>query len=169
MNLFQSWADTVLMFILAVAYIVTYFVQRTTIKKLQTQIEAIEKTNKAAQALTEIQATNIDTYKKMVSIDEVERYSELKAKSIFLEITSGSEEFKEIVNKSADEVINQSLVSMNIEHILFLKFTFEQVLKFDKDTKTAIIKKYLPENSGLIFEVFETIDKKAETQKSLNQ
>lgn len=157
MELFQSWADTVLMFILAVAYIVTYIVQRTTIKKLQDQINAIEKTNNAAKVLTDIQSSHIDTYKKLVDIYEIDKNAHIKATNILTDLILNKEDFLEDIKKSADKVINQELIENNIEHIRFLKFTLNNILKFDLETQKKIIKKNFPSGESLILHLYDKI------------
>ncbi len=166
MELFQSWADTVIIFILVIAYIVTFFVQRTTIKKLQEQLEAIEKTNKAATALTEMQSSHIDTYKKLVDINEVEQHAHLKAINLVTDMLSNKEDLMELFKVHANNIINQSIMDNNIEHMRFLKFTFTNILKFDKETQKAIIDKYFPKGRDVIHLYFDKVDEIAEIQKN---
>ncbi len=157
MELFQSWAGTILTFIIAVAYIVTYFVQRTTIKKLQDQINAIEKTNNAAKVLTDIQSSHIDTYKKYVDINEIEQYAKIRATNLLTVMIKDDSDFMKSIKDNTDKFINKELLDNNIEHIRFLKFTLTNILKFDLETQKKIIKKQFPSGEDLILHLYDKI------------
>ena len=167
MELFQSWADTVLMIILFIAYIVTFFVQRTTITKLKEQIDVIEKAINAGKTLTDMQAGHIDTYKKIVDIKDIDQYAQIKATNIFAEMLSNRDDLIDELKSHADVIINKNLLDTSVELMMFLKSILIQ-LKFDKEQEVNFIKKTFKNGHSDILAVFEKLADKSDTQKNQN-
>ena len=156
-QLFQSWAETVLMLILAIAYIITYIVQRNTIKRQKDQIESIVETNKSAKGLTDIQSSHIDTYQKMFDINKLDQYSYLKAKEILIRMLSKDPEMMDIIKNVSDDVLNKAILETNTELIIFLYFILTDVLKFDKETQYKIIDNKFSKGKNIVISVFDKL------------
>lgn len=71
MQIFQSWADIVIMLVLSIAYIVTFIAQRNQIKVLKDNI-------KSHSDLMNSQKIHIETYKRLFDLDEVEKFMKIK-------------------------------------------------------------------------------------------
>lgn len=87
--IFQSWADIVIMAILAIAYIITAIAQTKTIKAKNETIAALKQQIEAAKNISDMQVSHFSMYKEMIKLDDIQQHISIQ------------------VNVRLDEVIKQ--------------------------------------------------------------
>lgn len=111
MQVFQSWADIVIMLVLAIAYVITFIAQRNQINALNGTIEALKKTNEESVKLTSAQSDHIRTYKEMININDISQYIEMQ---VGLKVN----ESLDIISKNVtDQLINDNFWENVANHI----------------------------------------------------
>ncbi|SRR6266536_2753601 len=74
MEIFQSWADIVIMIVIAIAYVWTYIAQRNAINAKNETIKSLESQISVAKSLTEIQSANFQTYREMLKLTDIQQH-----------------------------------------------------------------------------------------------
>lgn len=173
-TIFQSYADDVIMIVLAIAYIITFIAQRNTIvtqkdaiEAIKTKLETFEKINNASLSLTQNQSAHIESYQKMVDISQIETFTNIKATAMLQDLLANEtvimEKFKEI----GESIMNQELLNQNVEYIQYIRFLVIETYRFDKAGLEVFVDNFFPKNKKMLLNVFSKLDQ-FEKQKSLS-
>lgn len=171
-ELFKSWADTVLILITGAFSIYSIFVVRKaknqTIKQLKEQIDAIKKSNESAVSLTNAQSTHLDTYKKMFDLEHFKNYTDMRVTNAVSEFLNNNPDMKKLYMEAADEIINKEILSCNTEFMIFIYYMLNDVIKFDKETQFKIIRGRLPKGGEMLINTIYTFPEITGIQKNQN-
>jgi hypothetical protein len=99
MQLFNSIADTVLIFLLVASNIIVGIAQYRVIKAQATEIKTIKAANDAIKNLNDAQLNDIKSYKEMVNLDNIDRYINIQ---VSVKIRDTEELFKEYLEEKVE-------------------------------------------------------------------
>ncbi|MBP8114533.1 MAG: hypothetical protein KAY50_04190 [Chitinophagaceae bacterium] len=145
MQVFQSWADIVIMLVLAIAYIVTFIAQRN-------QIRVLRETAQSHADLTNSQSVHIDAFKNMFKPDELEKFIKIK---VDVGISESNNKLKEY------EEENTKLIEVYCE---LAKSYFNSMVVYDELHKTKLRLEFVriscKKEDNLNLRMFELLENK---------
>ncbi len=163
MQLFQSWADVVIMFVLAVAYIITFIVQRNTIISLKDRLSGLSQTNSASAELTSSLAENIKVYKEMFKLEDINEHINIQ---VSLRTQEKMDDIIRDVTKSvrsdanfwaqAIEWISDDLKSFNTSNFIFLMYVIKKN-KMSEKKIMDLVETFFPNHLWVYKEIIDRL------------
>lgn len=132
MQIFQSWADIVIMAVIAIAYILTFIAQKNQIRILKGNI-------KAHSDLTNSQSVHIAAYTSLFDLDKLEKLKNSEIKIALSEINKKKTETENELIKITEE--NQNLKI----YLVSVLWHFYDILKASKEERKLHMEKYSKE------------------------
>lgn len=148
MQIFQSWIDIVIMFLLLIAYIITYIAQRNviaakneTIKANGETIASLKSQIEGLKSLTDSQNSSISTYKEMINIEDLQKHYDWKVEyGVNKEVDRLTKEIiteKNFVAKAA-ELISHDLYKTVFGSMSFALYVFKKNNSSDEIIKVTV-------------------------------
>jgi len=154
MQAFQSWADIVIMLVLAIAYIITFIVQKN-------QIKALKETSKAHAELTQSQSVHIGTYKNLFKPEELESFIKMKVELKLEDSSKIIKEKEKKVQESEEEI--QAWVVLYTDTVWALYGVLRSLDGMAKnETRLEFVTQFCQKSNLTTLEVFKFLDKKFE-------
>ena len=156
-------AQTLVIAALLIGYFATFLFQKN-------QIKILKETNTSLKDLTDGQKTHIETYKEMVSLDEIKEHYELKFQTVrekanaeIKKIMQNEDAEKErLIKKSIDATmewlrdkeVNPLFDKLKEAYRFIFLFLLDDTLSFDnrfeKDERRKLIQEYFPLSEGTL-------------------
>jgi hypothetical protein len=149
-NAFQSGVDVTIMAILAIASIGIFFFQKH-------KIAILEKS-------ANLQDKHVDTYQKIVNIDEMQKAATFKANSILHDVMKNSEQFKSAVKTATNDIYGRHLNEVIFRLLVLIKHILAKTTMTDKGQE-VLIKGIYPENPEWIVANYRKIQITTEIKK----
>lgn len=162
MELFQSWADTVLIFALAISNILFVVTLKREIKSLKSRNEELERTNKAALDLADGRAKDIEVFKGMYDPDYFKKYLEIHVKVEVEKATSKQQ-------ANLDNAQIKELLEYIDEAAIFISFYVHAEKKYDREKRISFFHTFFDKSKDLFWAVTNAKIEKVEKKISQNQ
>ena len=149
MEVFQSWADIVIMLVIAIAYIITYIAQRN-------QIKSLTETSKSHADLSASQSVYVETLKKLFNPSDLEGFISIKVGQAVSEHTKSVTDLKGVVSKTGREL--NTMTAICFDAIVFIYATLAFEFKLSKEERTKFVKSHLKDYTSIYLTMFDYID-----------
>ena len=155
MEIFQSWADIVIMLVIAIAYVWTTVAQQKVINAKNETIKSLQAQIDAAKTLTDIQGTNFNTYRDMIKLNDIQQHIDIKV-SVQLSdavdrvikdtahiMATDSKIFERVVKE-----INEDTLKFGFRGLNFVVYVIQKNNFTDEGIKW-LVKAFYPDNPGV--------------------
>lgn len=157
----QAWISSIIILTLIISNISIYRTQRRTIKELRDRNTDLANVNNSIKTITEAQDTHLNTYKKMVNVDEIEKIYEKKIEHATNEAIAFTVKKNE---ELTEEVLNSQLSKFLQEHFRFL-LKFITSMNMGKAEREKLINLWFPLQNEFLKDALSDVLDKENTQK----
>ena len=155
MQVFQSWADIVIMAVIAVAYIVTAIAQVRTIKAQKATIHALETQIGAAKTITDMQTSSFTTYKEMLRLEDINQHIDIQVSiklkeavnSVMADMAEDLAKDSKILERAA-KIISDDLYKFCFANMKFMLYIFAYNNTSDEVIKRTV-QMFFPQHAGV--------------------